>query len=64
MRHWDDSAIAICDNCRLYCTVSELDPIDDLEQRLEAGGIVPAGQCPSCGALSYLQPESPEGADK
>lgn len=48
--------VAVCDNCRLYCAVSELDPIEDLEQRLDPGGVVPAGQCPSCGALSYLRP--------
>lgn len=56
--------VAVCDNCRLYCAVSELDPIEDLEQRLDPGGVVPAGQCPSCGALSYLRPEFTEGADK
>jgi hypothetical protein len=50
-----EDAVAVCDNCRLYCNVSDLDPIADLEQRLDAGGIVPAGQCPHCGALSYLQ---------
>jgi hypothetical protein len=22
--------VAVCDNCRLYCTVSDLHPIDDL----------------------------------
>lgn len=64
MKYWDDKAIAVCDNCRLYCTVSELEPIRDLEQRLDAGGVVPAGQCPSCGALSYLRPDRIEGADK
>ena len=62
MKHWDDNAIAVCDNCHLYCGVSELDQIDDLEQRLDAGGGVPAGQCPSCGALSYLRSEGPEGS--
>lgn len=56
--------VAVCDNCRLYCAVSELDPIVDLEQRLDPGGVVPAGQCPSCGALSYLHSEFSEGADK
>lgn len=64
MKHWDDTAIAACDNCLLRCAVLKLDEIDDLEQRLDAGGEVPAGQCPGCGALSYLVPESPAGADK
>lgn len=56
--------VAICDNCRLYCAVTELDRVEDLEQRLDPGGVVPAGQCPSCGALSYLQTDRTEGADK
>ena len=56
--------VAICDNCRLYCSVDELDPIQDLDQRMDPGGVVPAGQCPSCGALAYLQPDSLEGVDK
>lgn len=64
MVYGNERAVAVCDNCRLYCLVSELDPIRDLDQRLDAGGVVPAGQCPSCGALSYLRPESTEGADK
>ena len=55
---------AVCDNCRLYCAVSELDLIDDLEQRLDPGGVVPAGQCPHCGALAYLKPEWQERGDK
>ena len=45
---------AVCDNCRLYSGEDELDPIQDLEQRLTPGGVVPAGQCPHCGALAYL----------
>lgn len=64
MSRSEGKPVAVCDNCRLYCAVSELDPIDDLEQRLDAGGVVPAGQCPSCGALSYLLPQFIEGADK
>ena len=55
---------AACDNCRLYCTVSELHPIADLEQRLDPGGVVPAGQCPHCGALAYLKTEWQERGDK
>lgn len=45
-----------CDNCGAQARESGLDPIQDLEQRLDPGGVVPAGQCPSCGALSYLDP--------
>lgn len=63
MKHWDDAAVAACDNCSLYCAVSQLNPIDDLDQRLDAGGVVPAGQCPSCGALAYLTSEDLVGGD-
>ena len=63
MKHWDDDAAAVCDNCLLHCTVSALDSIVDLEQRLDAGGEVPAGQCPTCGALAYLRSEDPVGGD-
>ena len=61
MKHWDDKAVAVCDNCLLSCSVASLDPIVDLGQRLDAGGVVPAGQCPACGALSYLKSEQPGG---
>jgi hypothetical protein len=64
MKHWDAAAIAVCDNCLLSCSVASLDPIVDLGQRLDAGGVVPAGQCPACGALSYLRSEDPAGDDK
>jgi hypothetical protein len=63
MKHWDDDALAVCDNCLLRCAVSALDSIVDLGQRLDAGGEVPAGQCPACGALAYLRSEDPVGGD-
>lgn len=43
----------ICPNCggkRLRCGLTE---IPDLLQRVEPGGIVPAGECAKCGALAY-----------
>jgi hypothetical protein len=33
---------------------NELDDVCDFTERIEAGGEVPAGQCPDCGALCYL----------
>ena len=45
---------ARCGNCALYCGVADLHPIFDLNQRMEPGGRMPAGQCPHCGALAYL----------
>ncbi len=51
-----------CDNCgkRLDESESGIDQIDDLCKRLTPGGEVPAGQCPDCGALMYLDPTDTE----
>lgn len=43
-----------CDNCDWEGDASDLEMISDIEQRIGAGGIVPAGQCPECNALAYL----------
>lgn len=46
-----------CDNCHfLIDEASEeaMNPIRDLQERIEPGGVVPAGECPQCGALMYL----------
>lgn len=50
----DPDPMTICDNCRSQYAMSELDEPEDLWQRLDPGSVVPAGQCPDCGALSYL----------
>jgi len=46
--------IAQCDNCRQRWTEAQLKDAKDIEERLEPGGEVPAGECPGCGALCYL----------
>jgi len=51
----DDAA---CDNCDWTGRCDALDPIDDIDQRLDPGSEVPAGQCPECGALAYLAVKS------
>jgi len=53
----------VCDNCgQRYDHEDQLKhvfpDIPDLAQRLEPGGVVPAGECPACGALAY--PERPQ----
>lgn len=50
----DQSAAVACDNCQFRGVGAELELITDIEERLDPGGIVPAGQCPVCGALAYL----------
>lgn len=42
-----------CDDCGKEMLAGQLDMITDIEERLTPGGIVPAGQCPHCGALAY-----------
>lgn len=51
-----------CDNCGKVWEDSEVSPISDLWERVEPGGIMPAGECPECGALAY--PVQPAPATK
>lgn len=44
---------ARCDNGRTPFPVSELAEPENLHERLDPGGVVPAGECPLCGALAY-----------
>lgn len=49
-----------CDNCgTTYQDETQLKhvfpDIPDLLQRLDVGGVVPAGECTGCGALAYPQ---------
>jgi hypothetical protein len=47
---------ARCDSCGTLWDEDELEPIDDLHQRVAPGEIMPAGQCPDedCGAVCHL----------
>jgi hypothetical protein len=49
----------ICDNCGWKGT--KADEIDNIEQRIDAGGEVPSGQCPKCGALCYIAKPKKKG---
>lgn len=55
LRADDESALCYCDNCGHECVANELGMIVDIQERLTPGETVPAGQCPECGALSYLK---------
>jgi hypothetical protein len=52
----DNQTHAVCDNCGHYCADEDLKNAKDLGQRLDPGSVVPAGECPKCGALSYPTP--------
>ena len=49
---------ARCANCDKVFPVSKLDEAGDLYERVEAGGEVPAGECPECGALAYEEDDA------
>ncbi len=44
--------MSVCSNCG-WEGVSDISEIDDLLERVDAGEIMPHGQCPECGALVY-----------
>jgi hypothetical protein len=44
-----------CDNCDWEGTSEQLETIKDVQERLDPGCPVPAGECPECGALAYLK---------
>lgn len=48
-----DDAQCQCEHCKGRYDGRDLDPINEVESRVIAGKPVPAGQCPSCGALAY-----------
>lgn len=50
-----ENAEAFCNNCGLAFAAENALPIKDIEQRLDPGSTVPAGECPHCGALAYIQ---------
>ena len=59
LRHSDQNAhyanaTAYCGNCNMIHKLDRLLPITDVEERLDIGGEVPAGQCPECDALCYV----------
>jgi hypothetical protein len=46
-----------CGNCDYECEREALDEIKNYFQRVQPGETCPAGECPRCGALSYLTGE-------
>lgn len=47
-----------CDNCSKIFTAKALLDIQDLSERIDEGGVVPSGECPSCGSLCYPVPST------
>lgn len=60
-----DTGLHTCDGCGKISSAENLEDIEDLGQRVEAGGTVPSGECPECGALCYPStPENNAGEEK
>ena len=45
------TTIYTCDECDWAGTQFDMNPIDDVHQRVEPGQLMPAGECPVCGVL-------------
>ncbi len=59
----DEIVLCECGNCTWRGDVSECNEIHGLLDRVETGDEFPAGECPKCGALTYLVQEA-TAADK
>jgi predicted RNA-binding Zn-ribbon protein involved in translation (DUF1610 family) len=51
----DDGIPCVCGDCNKEFNSQDLDMVDDFEERVSPGEIVPAGQCPDCGALAHYR---------
>lgn len=54
------SAALACGNCDWHGTEDGAEAITDFALRVAPGEIVPAGQCPKCRALCYLDADDPD----
>ncbi len=59
MSREDEAVLCECGNCDWQGDVSECNEIHGLLDRVETGDEFPAGECPKCGALTYLVRKSP-----
>jgi hypothetical protein len=61
-----DTTECRCDDCDWSGPYRELGKtlheIHRLAERLDVGGIVPAGECPECGCFAYVEPSEDDTA--
>ncbi|HTR86216.1 MAG TPA: hypothetical protein VMI56_17160 [Reyranella sp.] len=50
----DPEALCSCSDCEWEGPAKDLQMVSSIEERISAGEIVPAGECPACGALAHL----------
>ena len=53
-----------CANCGRRFREEDLAPMEDIFQRVSPGEIMPAGECPDCGALAHLLEPEEGGATR
>lgn len=59
------SLTAQCDNCSRIHPVTELNPVRDMLERIDqTNGVIPAGECPACGCLAYIETAPRIGAGR
>mgnify|MGYP001610085038 CR=1 FL=1 len=58
--HSESGEACSCADCGWQGPANDLDMIADIQERVDAGCEVPAGQCPECGALAYLDSKALE----
>ncbi|QPC87114.1 hypothetical protein GA830_10445 [Mesorhizobium sp. NBSH29] len=59
LNYYNDYSPCRCADCGRVTHFSDLAAIKDMEQRIDPGEIVPAGECPECGALAYVDDTGP-----
>lgn len=51
-----------CQNCGSQWLTEQLKPIQDIEERITPGEVVPSGECPNCGALCHWLKDDPKSS--
>lgn len=54
----------LCQGCDWSGKVCETLPIENFEMRVQAGELVPFGECPECGALCHALPTTQMNAEQ
>lgn len=55
----DDAAEVACASCNWTGPIYETEGVRNIWARISAGEIVPAGECPKCGALTHIKKGTP-----
>lgn len=55
----DENPRCRCDNCGWTGRMSQVEEMRDFWSRIDVGGVMPAGECPECGAFAYVMQPPP-----